>query len=871
VIIGPAQRPGRPIAWPAGPTARLAVDGSQDAFRDTGSPPDDKPKNGKGKFSALLSALVRLGSSVFRLLTHVLLAVGTGSLSVGRRYPRHSLAACASVLILGAIWHTQMRSGPSAHMPVVNWIAGDSSAQLAADEKHAPGAKKDGAETGPGPTAIASVESSNAAKPGGGSTILSEATRPSEKTAPAPAAAVHDDAVSSLSSLAEAPTPGHKHGPAPGRAPSTTDLEAKPKPEDAPTPASHEEATPTFLATTSPDPAPEPSAPTVPDDKAGGEPLRPAPALDAPVPPPLQGLTSSARELWEPAPLPAHTDDPSRPVPTLDRVADQNKSTLTSALGKAANADDKSQEATAPTEQKSGPNSQATPKSGPAQQANASISQPESMKIESIKIEPLNPERTKVDAGGPSRKSGAPPLPPATTEVPTPGDLRAGKTKLRVDNPPTRPKPSTYVEKNDTGGPAIPAPIPVTPPAPLDSRSLIADSKSQAPDSQSQVPASKDLGRTSSDTPLRPIEPEPRKPSARGRDLDAKHPTLEGLTSAGWVPVPNRGRVPADGAADVEAPRGDADLFGAAESSATPDVRAHAAKNVSFEFESPQLRGAQNIKQSGQRSTVGPGSASEPGSRTASGRVEPVSHVVEPNENFWTIARLYYSSGRYYRALWKANADKYPEIDKLTVNDVILVPPADDLDPAFIDAPRTRAPATLSGALRHPRVDPRNDAAEAAESSASSSLTGDTRVSTARTNRGLAVSIPVRRSSRTDLDLDLPEPQTVARRDRFNDHTGRRADRAQSGDADNDEPETRSAARPRGTGAVPSSRQVYKVRPYDSLRSIARDMLGNSKRANEILDLNRDLIDDPTQLIVGQILELPEDSRTTVRRSTSRR
>ena len=34
-------------------------------------------------------------------------------------------------------------------------------------------------------------------------------------------------------------------------------------------------------------------------------------------------------------------------------------------------------------------------------------------------------------------------------------------------------------------------------------------------------------------------------------------------------------------------------------------------------------------------------------------------------ENFWRISRLYYSSGRYYRALWKANAYKYPEIDKL--------------------------------------------------------------------------------------------------------------------------------------------------------------------------------------------------------------
>jgi hypothetical protein len=47
-------------------------------------------------------------------------------------------------------------------------------------------------------------------------------------------------------------------------------------------------------------------------------------------------------------------------------------------------------------------------------------------------------------------------------------------------------------------------------------------------------------------------------------------------------------------------------------------------------------------------------------------------------------------------------------------------------------------------------------------------------------------------------------------------------------------------------------------------------MLGDSHRANEILDLNRELIDDPTHLIVGQMIELPEDARTSIR-STSRR
>jgi nucleoid-associated protein YgaU len=73
------------------------------------------------------------------------------------------------------------------------------------------------------------------------------------------------------------------------------------------------------------------------------------------------------------------------------------------------------------------------------------------------------------------------------------------------------------------------------------------------------------------------------------------------------------------------------------------------------------------------------------------------------------------------------------------------------------------------------------------------------------------------------------------------------------------------------TGTPLASQPVYKVRPYDTLRSIARDVLGDARRADEILELNRDIIDDPTHLIAGQLIELPKDARTTIRRSSSRR
>ncbi len=68
-----------------------------------------------------------------------------------------------------------------------------------------------------------------------------------------------------------------------------------------------------------------------------------------------------------------------------------------------------------------------------------------------------------------------------------------------------------------------------------------------------------------------------------------------------------------------------------------------------------------------------------------------------------------------------------------------------------------------------------------------------------------------------------------------------------------------SSAGPEGSsprGALP----VHVVRSYETLRSIARDRLGNALRADEIIDLNRDRIPDLNRLAPGQRLLLPEDA-----------
>ncbi len=62
----------------------------------------------------------------------------------------------------------------------------------------------------------------------------------------------------------------------------------------------------------------------------------------------------------------------------------------------------------------------------------------------------------------------------------------------------------------------------------------------------------------------------------------------------------------------------------------------------------------------------------------------PVEHTVQHGENFWTISKRYYGSGRYYKALWAANRDQVPAPERLVVGMLIVVPKVDELDARWI-------------------------------------------------------------------------------------------------------------------------------------------------------------------------------------------
>jgi len=304
------------------------------------------------------------------------------------------------------------------------------------------------------------------------------------------------------------------------------------------------------------------------------------------------------------------------------------------------------------------------------------------------------------------------------------------------------------------------------------------------------------------------------------------------LARQGWLPIRHSG---GEAVHDVhgEVP-GLEDDAATGTAAGTTDPNAHADKELSFDVESPP--GGKNSE--GANSDVARAVTSP---ARGEGKLETVLHRVESRENFWTISRSYYDSGRYYRALWKANSDKVLEITKLYQGTVIRIPPPEDLDPAYIDPPgKPPGQSQTDG-----EIVARHDS----ETDDSASTRSDPATANRRAGNISGDGVPIRHSSRSDVELNLPVSDAATEQASGHDRSSRGSSRHER-DA---EPEVRT----RNVVARP----IYKVREYDTLRTVARDTLDDPRRAYEILDLNRDVIDDPGHLIVGQILELPEDAR----------
>lgn len=209
-----------------------------------------------------------------------------------------------------------------------------------------------------------------------------------------------------------------------------------------------------------------------------------------------------------------------------------------------------------------------------------------------------------------------------------------------------------------------------------------------------------------------------------------------------------------------------------------------------------------------------------PAFESATTEIAPIKHTVQSGENFWTISRDYYGSGRYYKALWAANADKIGKIDELHVGDAVKIPAMEYLDKSLIDTPK------------------------------------------------------VARSKRSAVAPDDEDPPAVARsRDAGAVRTRREIESIPIGENSDARPTRGPAAsqpaspneivsEPIGETASTEDYVRHRVQPGETLRTIAADRLGSARRDDDIVALNPDVLDDVrTPLEPGMVLKLPAGSR----------
>jgi nucleoid-associated protein YgaU len=385
------------------------------------------------------------------------------------------------------------------------------------------------------------------------------------------------------------------------------------------------------------------------------------------------------------------------------------------------------------------------------------------------------PAPALTDASNPP--TVAAPEPPTAQPTPSPATPVAEAASVPPVEAPSAIQTPTLAESPaaPTGG--ADRPVPAAPPL---------DPKPEPPPSTPTQPVPIEPALPAPTAPVpEPTAPPASSPASTPAQTPAVDPTRAGAVPSftpspasdqgqgGWVAIPNGGK---KAASDETAVKRDRVI--------TPEIEPAAA----------------------------PGTAPAPRDS-----VEPVPHIVQQGENFWTISRLYYGSGRYYKALWKANSQIVERPEKLYIRTKLRIPPPEELDPSLIEPPK-------------PTPAPPNSVSERAE------------VPVHRAARPVGheetAGQTTRPASETEVALPVGDPFTAG----------------ETSPVDDPSAATReSRYRPRYP--------VYKVRRYDTLRSIARNTLGDSRRADEILELNRTVIDDPGHLISGQLLDLPEDAQ----------
>ncbi len=412
------------------------------------------------------------------------------------------------------------------------------------------------------------------------------------------------------------------------------------------------------------------------------------------------------------------------------------------------------------------------------------------------------------DRGAPKEGSESPPAAPVAASDPTPG---------KGDAPPDAPEP--------IAAEVPPKPVESLPKDRTDERekpaAAVAEAKEETPSLDaptSKAGERKVLPTALADAPIPPLDD--AKPKEEPFPKDEKTPRLDGRPASTPIPAEGAPKVVPDGPA---APVAAMPLLSKTPSTADPDKAVtddppparHSDASNDGGFSIPSAGLVRTADSAGKKSNPGEAVVSvtatkPPASVPGTGNDDGTLHIVRRGENFWTIARYHYASGRFYKALWYANRDLAKTPEDLYVGTAIRIPPVEDLNRDLIEAPKTaRTEARPSASTSARKGSPRDGRAER------TAVEGEPQATLPVDRKDSAKPIP----RRAELP-PKPEPET--------------------------------------------SYRTYIVRGRnETLRSVARTQLGDGDRELEIEALNRDKFsEDSTRLKVGMILNLPNETRT---------
>jgi len=408
-------------------------------------------------------------------------------------------------------------------------------------------------------------------------------------------------------------------------------------------------------------------------------------------------------------------------------------------------------------------------------------------KVAPLSTEPAKPVSEPAKVVEPPPPVEAPPeVAPAeetkgALEVPPPSDL--GEKVLESAAAPPMPVP---VEEPKSEAPKTSPPTDSLPPIESIEKPVpVPEKEIEASPSPADEPPAKDPSPSPAplvvDAPLPaeklqpgPVEPrqiEPEAPSAPALpDLSTPPPTREVV-----APSPSPAAGIAEGAGFAIPNAGMTRTSGGAKSGSAPEMGTIPGR-------------------------VNPAPAPTP---RAGGSSDGTIHVVRRGENFWTISRYHYASGRFYKALWDANRDVAKAPEDLYVGATIRIPAVEELNRDLIEAPKVAAGA---GGRRPAEALP--------------------------ANAGPRDQSAERVSARPDTAVALPRANP--------------------------------AKRPLITRS-PSSAPAYRIYVVkggnETLRSVARDQLKDSEREDEIYRLNRDdFEEDSRRLRPGMALKIPNET-----------